>query len=367
MEYQDSAAKADLAADSLRTLTSFPFPFWQKILGAELSPIKAREIIAGLDPFTAINFEGLANHPLLTATESERMRLTEIGPLEKYKSSRLAVIDEENFPTSFQDAEGSPPAFFYDGDLDALHAPMVGIVGTRNATTYGRAVARKFSERLAESGVTIVSGGALGIDAASHEGALAVGGRTIAIMGSGLDQLYPAMHKGMFQRIAERGGLVSTYSFGSKPKSHRFLERNWIIAAMTLATIVIEAPQKSGALKTASDAAELGRPILVVPSNIENFNFRGSHGLIRDGATLIDHPDQVFEAISWYPATSPVSEKQISEAANKIFTVLETSSQRVELIAQKTGLSTGDLLAELTMLELEGKVMRDAGGYALIP
>ena len=191
-------------------MSRFPIDFWQKLLGAEVSPIKARDIIASLDPLLAIDFDALSRNPLLTSCESERMSQTVLEHLHKYHSNTLHVIEESDFPETLIQAENSPTAFFYEGNIEALHAPLVGIVGTREATVYGRAVARKFSERLAEAGVTVVSGGALGIDAASHEGALAVGGRTIAVMGSGLDQPYPAMHRGLFQKISVNGGLLST-------------------------------------------------------------------------------------------------------------------------------------------------------------
>lgn len=340
--------------------------FWQAFLSGEIPIARSKEILKTLDSSRPISPQ-LANHPLLNASESQKISQCDIDCLSKLKDSNINVIEANDFPLPLQNAAGGPPAIFFKGDLAALSTPSVGIVGTRSATTYGRAVAKKFASRLAEVGVTIISGGAIGIDAASHEGALEVGGRSIAVMAGGLDMLYPAMHHNLFRRLEARGGLVSVYPFGSRAKSHRFLERNWIIAAMSLATLVIEAPTKSGALKTASDAIDLGRPVLVVPSGIENINFKGSHGLIRDGATLVDHPDQVLEAIDWRP---PVVESQpvlFSPSGAKIILALETAPLRPEVLSERTGLSTSELLSELTLLEMEGKVIRGSGGYALVP
>lgn len=254
------------------------------------------------------------------------------------------------------------------GDPTCLERPTVGIVGTRNASVYGRAAAAKFAESFARQGLTVVSGGAIGIDAAAHEGALAGSGQTAAVLAGGLDRLYPAMHAGLFRRISSSGCLLSAYAFGTKPIGYRFLARNSLIAMLSQVLLVVEAPARSGALNTAHNAAELGRPVFVVPSTIDQLSFQGSHALIRDGATLIDSPDQIFEALEVQPTLNFSAEPaEINEVSQKILGAMSIEVKRMEVIALETGLSPDELLAELTFLEMDGRVIRGSGGYALVP
>ncbi|MBC8065442.1 MAG: DNA-protecting protein DprA [Chlorobia bacterium] len=272
------------------------------------------------------------------------------------------------FSESLKNWPENPPGLFVWGDWKCALEPTVAIVGTRGASTYGKAVSTKFAEAFARAGVTVISGGAIGIDAAAHKGAMAVEGKTIAVLAGGVDRLYPALHRGLFQQI--RGGngcLVSQFACGTKPDAFRFLGRNHLIAALSLAVVVIEAPERSGAIHTAHRANELGKQVFVVPSNIENLNFRGSHALIRDGAALVDHPDQVLNSIGVKPALDIPFEKPMGSVAQKILGVLSTSPLAVEFILERSGLPMSDVISELTILELEGRIIHDAGGYAVKP
>ncbi|HKU51175.1 MAG TPA: DNA-processing protein DprA, partial [Nitrospira sp.] len=149
--------------------------------------------------------------------------------------------------------------------------------------------------------------------------------------------------------------------------AYRFLQRNCLIAGLSRATVVIEAPERSGAIHTANRANEMGRHVFVVPANIENINFRGSHALIRDGAILVDHPDLVMDALGVLPSETTEAASPISEIASKILSNLSTTPLAVEFILDRTGLPMSDVIGELTLLELEGRIIHDAGGYALKP
>jgi DNA processing protein len=335
--------------------------FYQALLAGELSPAKASfvlsEIAASDDPMAA-----LRNHPALSP--AERRRISEAPPFVAAETRHLVTPDD--FPEGLTESEAGYPALFVQGQLAALRAPLVAIVGTRSASTYGRACAQKFGEALARAGVTVVSGGALGIDAAAHKGALAADGRTVAVLATGVDQVYPAVHSGLFGEIQTRGALVSQYAVGTRPAEYRFLQRNQLIAALADALLVVEAPIKSGALSTAHAANDLGRDVFVVPANIDQKSFYGSFNLIRDGATLVDHPHQLLEAMGIEPGIEQPKQSSGS-ISDQILAVLTVEPTPTELIGERTGLATDILLTELTMMELDGTVIRDGKGYAKRP
>lgn len=276
----------------------------------------------------------------------------------------VRLLAGDGRPELVREANGTPSAIFVDGDSTALEAPCVAIVGTRSASLYGKACAMKFAEALARAGITIVSGGALGIDAAAHQGAMAVGGRTAAVLAAGVDNVYPAVHAGLFRQIRAQGCLVSQFAVGTKPGDYRFLVRNSLIAALCQAVLVIEAPLRSGAMRTANAAAEYGRDVFVVPANIDMMSFAGSFHLIREGASLASHPDDILESMGIEPV-APIEQSAPSTVGDQILRVLTTHPIPTEKIVELSGLDTSEVLSELTMLELDGRVIRDAGGYAI--
>ncbi len=275
------------------------------------------------------------------------------------------IVEEADYPELLREANCAPPSLFYWGQ-PTLQTPNIAIVGTRSASTYGKACAQKFAEAFARAGVTVVSGGALGIDGAAHKGAMDGGGSTVAVLAGGVDNVYPSIHAGLFQQIRDKGCLLSQFPLGTRPNGYRFLARNVLIAALSTAVLVVEAPAKSGAIRTAEAASELGRDVFVVPANINALSFHGSFNLIRDGATLVDNPNQVLEAIGVKPA-APKAVQPSSTAGEQILRTLSTAPLATEFIVEKSGLDTGTVLSELTLLELEGKVIRDGVGYALRP
>lgn len=332
---------------------------WNAFLAAEMPVQKGREVAQSLDP-NSIWRELLLHSSALTDSEKRRIEnsVPSVDP-----STGIKALLEEDYPEALSYAEGVPPALLYAGCEDAFARPTVAIVGTRSATAYGRACARKFAEEFARHGITVVSGGAVGIDAAAHEGALTSGGSTVAVLACGVNHVYPSSHAGLFQRMKERGALVSQFAAGTKPADYKFIQRNHLIASLSSAVVVIEAPLKSGAIRTAGFAAEQGREVFVVPGQIDQFGFQGSHALLRDGATLADHPMQIIESIGIQHVSAAA--KAVPEGvSSKILSVLDANSMSVERIVELTGLEMSEVLADLTILELEGFVVREHGGFA---
>lgn len=331
---------------------------WQVLLAVETPPAKTRDLLRELRATRLEPTAFLRAHPRLTDAERRRLDLVDLRALEKALDRGVRAVPAEDLDRADTPL---PPALFVWGDPVALQEPAVAIVGTRGASTYGKACSRKFAETAARAGATVVSGGALGIDAAAHEGALEAGGRTVAVLGSGVDVVYPAAHAGLFDRIRDRGALVSQFACGAGPNGYKFLVRNGLIAALATVVVVIEAPEGSGALNTANAAAELGRQVLVVPGTIDRNGFRGSHALIRDGAALLDHPDQMLEALGLDPGTVQAATAAPDSA---VLAALSIDPLPVEKIVEITGLDPPAVMAELTMLELDGRVLRDGIGYA---
>ena len=361
-EAADLAAVA-VAATAARAVFGNPMTndsFWQLLLAGELSARKASALAEEL----ADEPDGVGRllaHSLLTDAERRRM-----AAAPRVFSPGAKLLLESDYPEALQEAVG-PPAIFADGDLSSLYAPCIAIVGTRNASIYGKACAQKFAEGFARAGVTVVSGGALGIDAAAHTGALAGGGKTAAVLAGGVDHIYPSVHAALFSRIRGSGCLVSQFACGVKPGEHKFLLRNDLMAALCVAVLVIEAPTRSGALRTAATAAELGREVFVVPATIDNRAYWGSFNLLRDGAGLAYHPDHVLESVGIEPGRAVATAAPPQGDAERILSAMSVEAIDPERLVERTGLDASTVLSELTLLELDGRIVRDAGGYALKP
>lgn len=342
--------------------------FWQLLLASEVAPVKADLVLRDIGESKLDAIAVLRGSPHLTSGEKERMLRADPVALERALESGARVLERKDYPETLAESGRTSPALFVRGDTDCLSNPSIAIVGTRAASTYGKAAAQKFAERLAASGITILSGGAYGIDHAAHQGALAVGGKTGAVLATGVDVAYPHQHRSLFDHIAGNGCLISQFACGVKPDRYRFLMRNELMAALADAVLVIEAPETSGALRTAGAANELNRLVFVVPANISNPNFRGSHALIRDGAMLVDHPDQILESMGIEASEEAMSSlDHLSEPQRRILAILGDDPLSSEMIVAKTDLDAGDVLGELTMLEMEGLILRDGIGYARKP
>ena len=342
--------------------------FWQRLAAAELNPSKSRALLEELGSSHADPISALLSHASLSEKERFRARSAPLHPLENMHQRGIEVLSGDSLPSLLQEMVQPPPCLFSWGDSSVLEKPCIGIVGTRGASTYGKACARKFAEAFALAGVTVVSGGALGIDAAAHQGALAGDGTTVAVLACGVDVPYPAANAPLFRDIAAHGSVISQFALGSKPEAYKFLVRNILIAALSHAVVVIEAPAKSGAIRTASAAADFGREVFVVPANIDNVNYLGSFGLLRDGASIAYHPDHVLESLGLQAVEQPALPIAPADSlAGRILASLTVEPIAVEKIVAAVGADSSDVLAELTMMEIDGTVIRDGHGFAKQP
>ena len=209
----------------------------------------------------------------------------------------VVMANSPLFPSALKEIPDPPAFLFVRGTLLPCDLAGVGMVGSRAATPYGLFVADKIASELGSAGVTVVSGGAAGIDTAAHKGALRVGGRTVAILGCGLDVDYPRENRSLFERIVDQGAVISEYNLGAQPDSYRFPQRNRIISGISLGTLVVEAPRNSGSLITARFAAEQGRTVLTVPANIDRPNSVGTNDLLKDGAVPVTETQDILLAL----------------------------------------------------------------------
>lgn len=241
----------------------------------------------------------------LTERQTERLRDAIAAPVSPRLEQKAVELDaavvsyaDPAYPSLLDSVPNAPPLLFVRGTLLPDDTLAVAMVGSRRATLYGRAQTDRFARAFAGQGITVVSGGAAGIDTAAHKGALEAGGRTIAVLGCGVDVTYPAENKGLFARIVERGGaVISEFPMETTPEPWRFPTRNRIIAGMTRLTLVLESPVDSGALITARDAADYGRDVWAVPGAVDSGRSKGCHRLIQDGAGLADCPEDVILAL----------------------------------------------------------------------
>lgn len=261
-----------------------------------------------------------------------------------------------------------PPAFLWTlGELRAEDACAVAIVGTRRASDYGRRVAHELATGLAERGVTVVSGLAYGIDAAAHRAALQAGGRTLAVLGSGLDRIYPGRHAGLAREIAAAGAVVSEYPFGTGPDAPNFPRRNRIVSGLALGTVVVEAYETGGALITARLALEQNREVFAVPGSIHCRSADGANRLIQQGhAKLVQSVDDILVEIGGLHEgaerpTAQAAPVVLSEVEQRLYDVLDASPRHIDVVCARTGLDASTALVYLLSLEFKGLVRQMAG------
>lgn len=283
---------------------------------------------------------------------------------------RLVLSSDKDFPTLLKEIPWSPHGLYMKGaelnDADKL----IAIVGTRKASNHGRKIAREFAQSLAQGGLTVVSGLALGVDAAAHEGAVAAEGKTIAVLANGLDRIYPRQNEKLAEKILEFGGtLISEYPIGAPSLSHRFIERNRIVSGLSLGTIIVEAPKESGALATARFALEQNREIFVVPGQIDNPNYAGSHELIKAGANLLTSISDILvnlnlEQFASREATRE-SRLELDQNQRAVINVLKAAGEKTEIdrIAALTNLEVSAVNRLLSFLIVKGIVKEENGKY----
>jgi len=288
----------------------------------------------------------------------------------------IGLLDalSEGFPPLLRASGAAPPLLYVRGLAARLCNPQLAIVGTRTPTPAGRITAGEFAIGLSRAGLTITSGLALGIDAAAHEGALVAGGCTIAVLGSALDRIYPREHAPLAERIADQGGLVSELPPGSPPLRGHFPRRNRLISALSLGTLVVEAGEDSGALRTAHFAARQGRKVFAVPSSIRNPLARGCHALIRAGARLVESPRDILQEIPIFfqkqcakpqrqtHAATAAAVPSLDKGQKILLDALGFEPASIDALVERTGFSCQSVASMLLLLELEGAVVSQVGG-----
>jgi DNA processing protein len=268
----------------------------------------------------------------------------------------ILTLGDENYPAALLEIPDPPTLLYVRGNAKLLQKRSLGIVGSRNATPLGQQTAESFARALASSGLAIVSGLALGIDAAAHQGALAANGDTIAVIGTGADRLYPARNKALALKIAEHGAIISEFPLGTPAIAANFPRRNRIISGLSSGVLVVEAAPQSGSLITARLAAEQGREVFAIPGSIHSPVARGCHQLIKQGAKLVETAQDVLEELGLDAATCGVSKDINHATANPLVDAIGFDPCTLDELLERTGLSTDLLLTELLTLEFSGQV-----------
>lgn len=279
---------------------------------------------------------------------------------------KIVTIFDDKYPAQLLDLHQPPPVIYIRGDLGFEFKQSMSIVGSRSTSPHGLSVVGKLAYELGAAGFCIVSGGARGIDSQAHNGALEVGGKTVAVMACGLDIKYPPENKGLFDKISASGALVSEFPLGTNPEKFNFPTRNRIIAALSLGTLVIEAGDKSGALITAEHALEIGRDVFAVPGRPSDIGSRGANKLIRDGAFLVLGLSDILERFGLTLAERPARGKQIdpatlSEEERSIFDVVGLEPILVDEISRIVGKDIAEVVFPLISLQLKGLIKEMPG------
>jgi DNA processing protein len=297
----------------------------------------------------------------------------EVARMQKAGAS-LLVLGRPGFPAGVASINDPPHLLYLRGTLTDADASAVAVVGSRHCTGYGKRMTMKIAGDLARAGVTVVSGLARGIDGAAHQGALEAGGRTLAVLAGGLNRLYPPEHAGLADAVVNAGGLLTEASMDQEPMAPLFPARNRIISALSKVVVIVEAPEKSGALITASHAAEQGRTVLAVPGPADAATSGGCHALIRDGAVLCRGADDVLEELHGVSAMARAAKAApsgqpapagpppgLDETQRRLWDFLATGARSVDEMAQQLGVAMPQLSTALMMMEMKKAVRRLPG------
>ncbi len=255
-----------------------------------------------------------------------------------------------------------PPLLYVKGRVELLNRPSFAIVGSRNASMQGVRDAEAFACALSSAGLSVVSGLALGIDAAAHRGGLRGAGSSVAVVGTGADRIYPARNRDLAHELAERGAIVSEFPLGTSPRPENFPQRNRLISGLSKGVLVVEAALESGSLITARLAAEQGRDVFAIPGSIHSPMARGCHALIRQGAKLVERVEDILEELNIeHKPASPRPERAASP--DPLLEALRDAPMSIDQIVQLTGASADAIAARLSLLQIEGRVAAMPGGF----
>lgn len=344
---------------------------WQRLVevfGCEESALNARdselEMVLGLSAQAVARV--ISARELLNKADEVIERLDAQGV-------EAIVLEDIRYPELLKQIPDPPQLLFVRGQLKERDRFGIAIVGSRRPRPYGLSMASKLASDLACAGLTIISGGAMGIDRSAHEAALRAGGRTIAVLGCGIDVVYPGDHKELYQRIAQQGAVVSEFPSGAQPVRWRFPQRNRIISGLSRGVIVCDAPEDSGSLITATCALDQNRDVFAVPGNVDTGHNRGAHKLLKEGAKLVECAEDVLEeynlesgrsnggshAGAGGPSELPAVE--VTEEEMKILSLLDLEPLALDIIIEKTGMGAAEVSGVLTFLEMKRLVKRVAG------
>ncbi len=337
--------------------------------GGDLERICQPEVLAGMElPPAARRFLQRPDQALIAA---------DLAWL-RASGARLLLWGEDDYPRQLAAIQGAPAALYVLGDITALQAPQLAMVGARGASPPGRAIARELAGALTQAGLIITSGLASGIDAASHQGALAAGGRTVAVLGTGPDRTYPAENAALARHIRASGALVTEFPPRTGPRPQNFPQRNRVISGLALGTLVVEAAERSGSLITAQRAAHQGREVFAVPGSIRSPLSRGCHQLIRDGAHLVEGPADVLDGLNFHFESQglgsyglaaldgggppPGGGTPLDKEYEMLLDALGFEPATIDTLVARSGLSGESIASMLLILELEGRIAPYPGG-----
>ena len=315
---------------------------------------------------TAFRDAGI-NEKAATALIEHRSRISldrEWGRLQQAGATILTLADDA-YPRLLREIPSPPPVIYVKGEILPDDETALGIVGTRRVTRYGQEMTRRLSSGLAAAGVAIVSGLARGIDGIAHAEAIDAGGRTLAVLGCGIDQMYPPEHRKLSEQIIEHGALISEFPIGTKPEARNFPIRNRLISGLSLGVLVVEAPKKSGALITSTFAADQGRTVFAVPGSALSSASEGTLQLLRDGAALAATVDDILQELNLERRQAVMENRRMLPDATgdeqQVLKTIDGEPRHIDEIAIDTGINISQLSAMLLQMQLKGLV-RDVGG-----
>ncbi len=395
-----SQVAAGAAIDSIDSLSctrdSVELAAWLRLTETPgVGPVAARQLLAAfglpqdifVQPYSALArvLPERQARALLAAPDAALAALIErTVAWANEPGNAVFTLADRGYPPRLLELTDPPTVLYAKGDVSLLRAAAVGVVGARSATAAGIDNARAFAQALSAASVTIVSGLALGIDAAAHEGALSGPGSTIAVVGTGLDIVYPARNRALAHRIAEAGVIISEYPLGMGARAENFPRRNRLIAGLARGLLVVEAAAQSGSLITARLAAEQGRDVFAIPGSIHSPLAKGCHLLIKQGAKLVETAADILDELGWGRSTAPVkrtsrtapaedaviAQAPVARAApsaaeTTLLDALGFDPVDLDTLCERTGQAAAALSAQLLALELDGRVERQPGGRFL--